>query len=135
MEEKNRNHGPTEEELSESVKEAYTSVYELDPMAEDFDEEDDVQVEIVGAPSAAEAGGENANVSAPSAAKAEAAAVNGADALFLEVKRGTEAATMPLIFGQANSSEKSGPGSGEETETEPVSETSEAAGSAEQTGT
>ena len=40
MEEKNRNHGPTEEELSDSVKEAYTSVYELDPMAEDFDEGD-----------------------------------------------------------------------------------------------
>ena len=37
---------------------------------EDFDEEDDFQVEIVGAPSAAEAGGENANVSAPSAEKA-----------------------------------------------------------------
>ena len=132
MEEKNRNHGPTEEELSDSVKEAYTSVYELDPMAEDFDEEDDFQVEIVGAPSAAEAGGENANVSAPSAEKAEAAAVNGADALFTEEKDGTEEETMPLIFGQANSSEKSGPGSGEETETEPVSETSEAAGSAEQ---
>ena len=99
MEEKNRNHGPTEEELSESVKDAYTSVYELDPMAEEFDEEDDFQVEIVGAPSAAEAGGENANVGAPSAAeaggenanvsapsaeKADAAAVNGADALFTE---------------------------------------------------
>ena len=120
MEEKNRNHGPTEEELSDSVKEAYTSVYELDPMAEDFDEEDDFQVEIVGAPSAAEAGGENANVSAPSAEKAEAAAVNGADALFTEEKDGTEEETMPLIFGQANSSEKSGPGSGEETEAEPV---------------
>ena len=135
MEEKNRNHGPTEEELSDSVKEAYTSVYELDPMAEDFDEEDDFQVEIVGAPSAAEAGGENANVSAPSAEKAEAAAVNGADALFTEEKDGTEEETMPLIFGQANSSEKSGPGSGEETEAEPVPETSETAGSAEQTGT
>ena len=135
MEEKNRNHGPTEEELSESVKEAYTSVYELDPMAEDFDEEDDFQVEIVGAPSAAEAGGENANVSAPSAEKAEAAAVNGADALFTEEKDGTEEETMPLIFGQANSPEKTGPGSGEETEAEPVPETSETAGSAEQTGT
>ena len=135
MEEKNRNHGPTEEELSESVKEAYTSVYELDPMAEDFDEEDDFQVEIVGAPSAAEAGGENANVSAPSAEKAEAAAVNGADALFTEEKDGTEEETMPLIFGQANSPEKTGPGSGEETEAEPVPETSEIAGSAEQTGT
>lgn len=58
MEEKNRNHGPTEEELSESVKDAYTSVYELDPMAEDFDDEGDFQVEIVGAPSAGEADGE-----------------------------------------------------------------------------
>ena len=94
-----------------------------------------IQVEIVGAPSAAEAGGENANVSAPSAEKAEAAAVNGADALFTEEKDGTEEETMPLIFGQANSSEKSGPGSGEETEAEPVPETSEIAGSAEQTGT
>ena len=57
MEEKNRNHGPTEEELSDSVKDAYTSVYVLDPMAEDFDDEDDLMVEIVGA-SAVNADGE-----------------------------------------------------------------------------
>ena len=51
MEEKNKSHGPTEEELSDSVKDAYTSVYVLDPMADGFDDEDDFTVEIVGAPS------------------------------------------------------------------------------------
>ena len=77
MEEKNRNHGPTEEELSDSVKDAYTSVYVLDPMAEEFDDEDDLTVEIVGAPSSAEADGETAADSTVSSAEAGTDTVPG----------------------------------------------------------
>ena len=77
MEEKNKSHGPTEEELSDSVKDAYTSVYVLDPMADGFDDEDDFTVEIVGAPSDGENDGKNADVTESSAEKTDTDALNG----------------------------------------------------------
>ena len=77
MEEKNKSHGPTEEELSDSVKDAYTSVYVLDPMADSFDDEDDFTVEIVGAPSDGENDGKNADVTESSAEKTDTDALNG----------------------------------------------------------
>ena len=107
MEEKKRNHGPTEEELSDSVKDAYTSVYVLDPMAQDFDDEDDFQVEIVGAPSAVEAGGKSLNDSVTSAGDTGSDAVNGET-------------IIPLSCAPESSSENNAPESSKETFVKPV---------------